>query len=61
MIMEIKKFRSWMESWGDKETKNVNVEKTDDERKNNVVDKFEGFEDVEDIVTARGRGSWLCC
>ena len=50
-----------MESWGDKETKNVNVEKTDDERKNTVVDKFEGFEDVEDIVTARGRGSWLCC
>ena len=44
-----------------KETKNVNVEKTDDERKNTVVDKFEGFEDVEDIVTARGRGSWWCC
>ena len=38
-----------------------NMKKMNEDKKNSIVDKFEGFEDIEDIVTARARGSFECC
>ena len=44
-----------------KEEKMENLKTQNTRRKNEGMDAFDGFEEVEDIVTAGDKGSIACC
>ena len=44
-----------------KEEKMENLETQNTRRKNEGMDAFDGFEEVEDIVTAGDKGTIACC